>query len=541
MDEQTQEYLEQLGLPELDGPITVEMVVQKAPEEEEEETAPEAETAVEDETSSEEEGADLNGDGEEELPEDEDEETSEDDEEETLERSKITVQLNTSAAPVTAANFADLVEQNFYDAIAFHRFVDGFVAQAGDPASRDTDILEELRDLGSGQYIDPATEAPREIPLEIQVAETGEIVYNEIVDGEVELSHEQGVIAMARRNSPLDSASSQFYFTLDDVSDQLNGGYAPFGEVTDGLDDVLGIREGDRIVLARIIDGSVSSRVSEIVDDSELLNELTNKDNQNKVSYVLSMGENIDNVDNVGEDNGGTDISPLLDEGLLNSELVVPLEELPDDETDENSESEEDDDDGDVTASAIDDSEQITTDATPEDDELSISDSEVAMMGLEGDDVIFGSEGNDVISGNQGNDELFGMAGNDLLRGGKGDDILTGGKGDDFLIGDEGADILIGGQDSDSFILRGDTVEGIEDIEAADLIDDFSFEEGDRIIVIGEFVPSADFSYELVDGDTVIRLLESNYILGVVNETPIDTVEDNLSVVAADDYFLRLG
>lgn len=529
--EDTQDYLEQLGLPELEGPITVEMVVQKASQEE-------AETSVEDETSEAEEGEEQTA--EEELPEEEEEDTSEDNQEDTPERSKITVQLNPTAAPVTSANFVDLVEQNFYDALAFHRFVDGFVAQAGDPASRDTDIIEELRNLGSGNYIDPATNAPRQIPLEIQVAETGEIVYNQLVDEPVELSHEQGVIAMARTQQ-LDTASSQFYFSLDDISDQLDGGYAVFGEVTDGFDFVAEIREGDRIILARVVEGSVSSRVSEIVDDPELLNELTNKDNQNKLSYVLSMGEN---TENINDSSNGTDISPLLEDNLLDAELVESLDELPDDQTDGNSESEEEEegDNDNLTASVIDDNEQEIDEATPEDDRLSLSNSDaVAVLGLEGDDMIFGSESNDVISGNQGNDELYGMAGDDWLRGGKDNDILTGGKGNDILIGDEGTDILIGGQDADSFILRGDTVEGIENIVDADFISDFSFAEGDEIIVIGEFIPSADFTYELVDGDTVIRLLESNYILGVVNDTSIDTVEDRLFVVDADDYALRIG
>ncbi|NES07997.1 MAG: hypothetical protein F6K22_37595, partial [Okeania sp. SIO2F4] len=176
----TEDFLEQLGLPQLDGEVTVEIVVEKSPEEEETvsqtetseeegaDTIGDEESSEEEEETSEEEEADSTGD-EELSEEEEDDETSEDEEEETAQRSKITVQLNTSAAPVTAANFADLVETNFYDALAFHRLVDGFVAQVGDPASRDTTILAELRELGSGQYIEPATGVARTIPLEIKV------------------------------------------------------------------------------------------------------------------------------------------------------------------------------------------------------------------------------------------------------------------------------------------------------------------------------------------------------------------------------------
>jgi peptidyl-prolyl cis-trans isomerase B (cyclophilin B) len=539
MDE-TQGYLEQLGLPELDGPVTVEMVIEKAPEQDEEETSSDTETQAEDETSSdEEEGVDPAA---EDTPEDEEEE-------ETPERKKITVQLNPTDAPVTSANFVDLVEQNFYDAIAFHRFVDGFVAQAGDPASRDTDVLEELQNLGSGTYIDPATDAPREIPLEIKLAETGEFVYNQIVDEPVELSHEQGVIAMARKSDPLDSASSQFYFTLDDVSDQLDGGYAVFGEVTDGLDDVLGIREGDRILLARIVDGSISSRQSNIVDNYELLNELTNKDNQQKVSYVASLGANVENIasSNDSSDDGAGIETSILDSSLTNSQLTQTIDDEINGGGDDSSEtsaapqSDENQEDSD-TASAINNSDRQIIKASKDDDYLKMSDSDaVAMMGLEGDDEIYGSSGNDLISGNDGNDGLYGLEGDDLLRGGKGDDTLTGGKGKDILIGDYGYDILTGGQDADSFILRADTAEGIEDISLADMITDFSLVDGDRIVVIGEFIPSADFSYDLVDGNTVIKLLETNYILGVVNQTPIADVRDSIFVASADDYLLRLG
>ncbi|MDJ0520188.1 MAG: peptidylprolyl isomerase [Trichodesmium sp. MO_231.B1] len=585
----TQEYLEQLDLPSLDGQVTVEIVVEKSPEEEEtvsetetseeegSDTIGDEESSEEEEETSEEEEADSTGD-EELSEEEEDDETSEDEEEETAERSKITVQLNTSAAPVTAANFTDLVEQNFYDALAFHRLVDGFVAQVGDPASRDTDILAELRELGSGQYIEPATGEPRTIPLEIKVKD-GEIVYNQIVDDPVELSHEQGVIAMARRNSPLDSASSQFYFTLEDRND-LDGRYAVFGEVTDGLDNVLGIDAGDRIVLARIVEGSVSSRDSEIVSDSDLLNDWANLDNKIKVSYVLSTEEDNEDDENVDSSDNGTEVSAILEGSQLDPQLVEPLGESPDEdnenlEDEESEEEEEEEEEGDETASAIDEEEEEeeTTEETENDDDdesildidvadssfttelgtegddvidvLEISDadpdSSFAIMGLTGDDEISGGNANDLLSGNEGDDIVSGRDGSDFARGGKGDDRLIGGPGNDFLLGDNGSDILTGGAGADSFMLRVDTVEGIEEIDQADMITDFSVADNDRIIVIAEFIPSDGLTYELVGEDAVIRLLDSGFILGVVEETSIEDVQNNILTVNPDDYALRLG
>ncbi|NER03773.1 MAG: hypothetical protein F6K17_14680 [Okeania sp. SIO3C4] len=552
MDEtkSTEEYLEELDLPDLEGQeVTVEMVVQRVSQEEEEN--------------------------------EENEEEENENEEERGEREKITVTLNSAGAPVTAANFVDLVEQNFYDALAFHRFVEGFVVQGGDPQGRDPDFL--IEDLGSGKFIDPATEAPREIPLEIQVAETGEVVYNEVVADPVELSHETGVIAMARSQA-LDTASSQFYFTLDNIADQLDGSYSVFGEVTDGFDFVQDLREGDRILVARIVDGDISSRTSEIANDSDLLNDWVNADNEVKVSYVLSMDEDTENENDDSDANSAQDDiveTSILDDPILASQITQTIdeevegegEEEAEEEAEENSES-EDEDEGDEIASAVDedeDSEEATEVAENDDSEsvldidvvdssfttiigiegddvidvLEISDAEpdssFAIMGLAGDDEIFGGNGTDILSGNEGNDIVSGRDGQDFLRGGKGDDELIGGKGGDILIGDHGIDILTGGLGADSFILRANIIDGIEEIDQADLITDFNVAEGDRIVVVANFIPSEGLAYELFNDDTVIRLSDSGFILGVVSDTSIENVENNIVAVNPDDYALRLG
>lgn len=111
--------------------------------------------------------------------------------------------------PITANNFIGLAKKGFYDGLKFHRYEPGFVIQGGDPKGDGTG--------GSGKTI----------PLEI-------------VD---ELTHEKGAVGMARSSDP-DSASSQFYITLDNA-DFLDGEYAVFGKVTKGMDVVMKLRVGD--------------------------------------------------------------------------------------------------------------------------------------------------------------------------------------------------------------------------------------------------------------------------------------------------------
>ena len=180
---------------------------------------------------------------------------------------------------------------------------------------------------------------------------------------------------------------------------------------------------------------------------------------------------------------------------------------------------------------------------TDGDDVIAINqvDGSSVVMGLKGNDQIEGSDGNDLISGNQGNDSLLGLEGNDWLRGGKGGDTLVGGVGDDYLIGDRGVDILTGGAGVDSFILRSDIVAGINEIDQADMITDFSTVDNDRIIVIVEFTSSEGLRYELIDDDTVIRLFDNSFILGVVKQTSIEDVQNNIFTVNFDDYALGLG
>lgn len=131
-------------------------------------------------------------------------------------------------APITSANFLDLVQKGFYNGLTFHRYEQGFCIQGGDPNGN-----------GTGGYIDPKTHAERTIKLETNPSNP-------------KLSHDAaGVVAMARSGNP-DSASSQFYITLGPAkfldANPSSAGYAVFGRVTEGLDVVKALRKGDKII-----------------------------------------------------------------------------------------------------------------------------------------------------------------------------------------------------------------------------------------------------------------------------------------------------
>ena len=124
----------------------------------------------------------------------------------------ITVELDGAAAPETVENFVRLAEDGFYDGLTFHRIMAGFMMQGGDPNGNGTG--------GSDQTI------------------TGEFAANGI---ENNLSHTRGAISMARAQA-YNSASSQFFIVHED-STFLDGNYAAFGYVTEGMEVVDNICE----------------------------------------------------------------------------------------------------------------------------------------------------------------------------------------------------------------------------------------------------------------------------------------------------------
>lgn len=120
---------------------------------------------------------------------------------------KIIAQLYPEIAPNTVNNFISLVKKGFYDGLIFHRVIDGFMIQGGDPQGTGMG--------GPGYYI------------------AGEFAQNGF---ENNLAHTAGVLSMARAMDP-DSAGSQFFIMHKDAP-YLDGAYAAFGKVTEGMDVV---------------------------------------------------------------------------------------------------------------------------------------------------------------------------------------------------------------------------------------------------------------------------------------------------------------
>ena len=126
----------------------------------------------------------------------------------TMENGKeMEAELYPEVAPETVANFVELIKQNFFDGIIFHRVIKGFMIQGGDPTGTGMG--------GSEKTI------------------KGEFLSNGFVN---ELKHTRGVLSMARAMDP-NSASSQFFIMHQDAP-HLDGQYAAFGKITDGIEVV---------------------------------------------------------------------------------------------------------------------------------------------------------------------------------------------------------------------------------------------------------------------------------------------------------------
>jgi peptidyl-prolyl cis-trans isomerase B (cyclophilin B) len=179
----------------------------------------------------------------------------------------IKIEVDGVNAPITAGNFVDLVERKVYDGLVFHRVVrepEPFVVQGGDPQGKNPNFPVER--LGTGGFIDPATSQERQIPLEIVPDQKdakpiyGKTFQEAGITAPPKLKHTRGAVAMARSQLP-DSASSQFYITLADLK-FLDGNYAVFGYVTEGMDVVDKIQTGDRIESMKIIQATQSPKPS---------------------------------------------------------------------------------------------------------------------------------------------------------------------------------------------------------------------------------------------------------------------------------------
>ncbi len=120
---------------------------------------------------------------------------------------KIKIELYPDAAPITVANFEKLVGEGFYDGLIFHRVIEGFMIQGGDPQGTG---MGGAKDKIKGEFLANGVPNP--------------------------IKHTRGVISMARSSMP-NSASSQFFIMHQDAP-HLDGQYAAFGKVVEGMDVV---------------------------------------------------------------------------------------------------------------------------------------------------------------------------------------------------------------------------------------------------------------------------------------------------------------
>ena len=143
----------------------------------------------------------------------------------------IELELDSDVAPITITNFINLVNSKFYDGLTFHRIIDGFMIQGGDPLGNGTG--------GSSKTI------------------KGEFSENGVKNS---ISHVRGVISMAR-SSDYNSASSQFFIVQEDTT-SLDGQYAAFGKVISGMDVV------DKIAKVKVEDdnGTVSKENQPVIE-----------------------------------------------------------------------------------------------------------------------------------------------------------------------------------------------------------------------------------------------------------------------------------
>lgn len=143
----------------------------------------------------------------------------------------IEIELYPDFAPITVKNFEKLVSEGFYDGLIFHRVIDGFMIQGGDPTGTGYH--------GSDEKI------------------KGEFLANGVVN---KLSHTRGVISMARSQDP-NSASSQFFICHQDAV-FLDGNYAAFGEVIRGMEVVDAIADVDTDGMDKPLDPQVMKKVT---------------------------------------------------------------------------------------------------------------------------------------------------------------------------------------------------------------------------------------------------------------------------------------
>ncbi len=151
-------------------------------------------------------------------------------------RGAVTIELCPKEAPKTVAHFLALVNKHFYDGILFHRVIPGFVAQAGDPASK------------SVKPADIADIPPEEVAQRYRLGGGGS---GSTVPLEAKLPHNKGTIGLARSQDP-NSGDSQFFINLA-PNHNLDSGYCVFAKIVKGANLIDQIHQGDRIKSIRVV------------------------------------------------------------------------------------------------------------------------------------------------------------------------------------------------------------------------------------------------------------------------------------------------
>lgn len=323
-----------------------------------------------------------------------------------------------SGAPLTVANFLDYVNDNAYRNTIIHRSIEDFVIQGGGFAPTD------LQDASPIDSNDP--------------------VENEFSSNR---SNTRGTLAMAKLGGDPDSATNQWFFNLEDNSDNLdnqNEGFTVFGEVldNDSLDVIDAIADlptinsgGEFTNLPVIVDDPNGDLIAQVTDVSNLVQYQNIKVSQrDELEFSITQNTNPSLVDASIRNNNlvldyGTDLSGsatitiqatnLLGE-TIEEELFITVADAPS--------------------------------GTGGEDELIGSNDDNTLRGGNGNDSLLGLKGSDRLIGGNGNDQMRGGSGNDVLKGGQGRDVLDGEKGNDTLNGGGSNDELLGGAGKDNLI-----------------------------------------------------------------------------------------
>ncbi|MEM9218747.1 MAG: peptidylprolyl isomerase [Cyanobacteria bacterium P01_F01_bin.150] len=405
-----------------------------------------------------------------------------------------------AGAPLTVANFQDYVDANAYRNSIIHRSIPGFVIQGGGFAPTD------LEDDNAIDENDP--------------------VQNEFSS---ERSNTRGTLAMAKLGGDPDSATSQWFFNLEDNSSNLNnqnGGFTVFGQVI-GQEDLDVI---DAIAALPTISIPNRSEFSDLPITSDTLDSVSDLvqyrniqvSQQDELEFAITRNTNPALVNATIQNNnlklnyspnqsGSTEITieatNLLGE-TVEQVLFLTVSDAPKGSG--------------ANDELLGDQRQNRLRGGAGNDSLIGFNGGDRLIGGKGNDSLLGGRGNDVLRGGGGKDSLEGEQGNDSLNGGGGGDDLDGGAGRDNLNGGGGNDELEGGRGNDT--VRGGGGRDVFVLSTGagqDTIRDFNNGQ-DRLRIEG--ISFSSLSIEAQGNNTLIR--RGNDSLAVLNGVQANTITE---------------